>query len=204
MFPVAHPSQRPSKESEIDGSTSPATPPVLKTQEIKESQCFLKSVRDLRTAVMKAKHTRQCHLLAVHLPSITASSHATHNTTRSTLAKPCPAFPAELGEILAKHTFVGVVDATRCLSLVQHNTRLYLLNHGALAAELFYQLGLRQFGNFSRIRLHPAPELRTLVALAVDAEEDVEESGLSKHDVVEVGRSTLVVVLERTLSVFAV
>ncbi|TBU41715.1 DNA binding protein [Dichomitus squalens] len=148
MFPVAHPSQRPSKESEADGAASPGTPPVLRTQEIKESQCFLKSVRDLRAAVVKARHH-------------------------------------QLSEILAKHTFVGVVDAPRCLSLVQHNTRLYLLNHGALAAELFYQLGLRQFGNFSRIRLDPPPNLRTLVLLAVDAEEGVEESGFSKDEVVE-------------------
>ncbi|PIL27589.1 hypothetical protein GSI_10740 [Ganoderma sinense ZZ0214-1] len=148
MFPIAHPSQRPSKESEADGSSSPATPPVLKTQEIKESRCFLQSVRALREAVVKAKHI-------------------------------------QLGEILTKHTFVGVVDAPRCLSLVQHNTRLYLLNHGALAAELFFQLGLRQFGNFSRIRLDPAPDMRTLVALAVDAEEGVEEGGLSKQEVVQ-------------------
>nr|VWO95988.1 Di/tri peptide transporter 2 [Ganoderma boninense] len=148
MFPIAHPSQRPSKESEGDGSSSPATPPVLKTLEIKESKCFLQSIRALREAVVKAKHT-------------------------------------QLGEILTKHTFVGVVDAPRCLSLVQHNTRLYLLNHGALAAELFFQLGLRQFGNFSRIRLDPAPDMRTLVALAVDAEEAVEESGLSKQEVVQ-------------------
>ena len=92
-----------------------------------------------------------------------------------------------MAEILAKHTFVGVVDAPRCLSLVQHHTRLYLLNHGALAAELFFQLGLRQFGNFSRIRLDPAPDMRTLITLAVDTEEGVEESGLSKEEVVKVG-----------------
>ncbi|CDO70633.1 hypothetical protein BN946_scf184748.g31 [Trametes cinnabarina] len=91
----------------------------------------------------------------------------------------------ELAEIMAKHTFVGVVDATRCLSLVQHGTRLYLLNHGALAAELFYQLGLRQFGDFSRIRLDPAPQLRMLVALAVDAEEGIEQAGLAKEAVTD-------------------
>lgn len=93
---------------------------------------------------------------------------------------------AELSEILAQHTFVGVVDAPRCLSLVQHGTRLYLLNHGALSAELFYQLGLRQFGNFSRIRLDPPPDLRTLIALAVDAEEGVVQNGLDPHDIVNV------------------
>lgn len=93
---------------------------------------------------------------------------------------------AELNEILAKHTFVGVVDAPRCLSLVQHGTRLYLLNHGALSAELFYQLGLRQFGNIARIRLDPPPDLRTLVSLAVDAEQDIAESGLKSEEVVDV------------------
>ena len=83
---------------------------------------------------------------------------------------------------------MGVVDAPRCLSLVQHNTRLYLLNHGALAAELFFQLGLRQFGNFSRLRLDPPPDLRTLVQVAVEAE-GVEVSGFSQDDVVEVSVS---------------
>ena len=81
---------------------------------------------------------------------------------------------------------MGVVDAARCLSLVQNGTRLYLLNHGALAAELFYQLGLRQFGDLPRIRLDPPPALRTLVALAVDAEEGVGKSGLSEDAIVDV------------------
>lgn len=69
---------------------------------------------------------------------------------------------------------------------MQHGTRLYLLNHGALSAELFYQLGLRQFGDLPRIRLDPAPELRTLIALAVDAEEGIAKSGMSKDAVVDV------------------
>jgi hypothetical protein len=28
---------------------------------------------------------------------------------------------------------VGIVDLDRCLSLLQHSTKLYLVNHGALA-----------------------------------------------------------------------
>ncbi|RPD65607.1 DNA binding protein [Lentinus tigrinus ALCF2SS1-7] len=150
MFQVAHPSQRPSVDEVPDGSALPAMTqvPVPKVKEIKESQCFLKSIKALRAGVAKARHN-------------------------------------QLGEILAKHTFVGIVDVPRCLSLVQHGTRLYLLNHGALATELFYQLGLRQFGNFSRIRLDPPPDLRTLVALAVDAEEGVAQNGLKPDDVVD-------------------
>lgn len=39
----------------------------------------------------------------------------------------------ELTEILQRHTFVGIVDVNKCLSLIQHSTKLYLVNHGAIA-----------------------------------------------------------------------
>jgi hypothetical protein len=39
----------------------------------------------------------------------------------------------ELTEILQKHVFVGIVDLVRELSVVQVSTKLYLVNHGALA-----------------------------------------------------------------------
>ncbi|KZP14929.1 DNA mismatch repair protein MutL [Athelia psychrophila] len=88
-----------------------------------------------------------------------------------------------LSEIVESHVFVGIVDLDRCLSLLQHSTKLYLVNHGALAEELFYQLGLRQFGNFGRLKLNPPPPLRTLVDLALDAEDGIKNSMLSKEDI---------------------
>ncbi|KAJ7336310.1 histidine kinase-like ATPase [Mycena albidolilacea] len=91
----------------------------------------------------------------------------------------------QLSEILEKHTFVGIVDLNKCLSLIQHSTKLYLVNHGALAEELFYQLGLRQFGNFSRLKLQPPPPLRTLIEIAIELEETTEESGLTKPQIVD-------------------
>ncbi|KAJ6486921.1 histidine kinase-like ATPase [Mycena sanguinolenta] len=91
----------------------------------------------------------------------------------------------QLSEILEKHTFVGIVDLNKCLSLIQHSTKLYLVNHGALAEEVFYQLGLRQFGNFSRLKLQPPPPLRTLIEIAVELEETTEESGLTKPQIVD-------------------
>ncbi|KAF7349273.1 DNA-mis-repair domain-containing protein [Mycena sanguinolenta] len=91
----------------------------------------------------------------------------------------------QLSEILEKHTFVGIVDLNKCLSLIQHSTKLYLVNHGALAEEIFYQLGLRQFGNFSRLKLQPPPPLRTLIEIAVELEETTEESGLTKPQIVD-------------------
>lgn len=60
MFQVAHPSQRPSVGETQDGSAPPAPSqvPVPKVKEIKESQCFLKSIKTLRAAVAKARHNR--------------------------------------------------------------------------------------------------------------------------------------------------
>ncbi|KIO17064.1 hypothetical protein M407DRAFT_33278 [Tulasnella calospora MUT 4182] len=89
------------------------------------------------------------------------------------------------GEIVEKHTFVGVVDLPQSLSLIQHSTKLYLVNYGSLAEEMFYQLALRQFGNFSRIKLEPPPPIRHLIKLAVDAQGDkVMESGMTPEEVV--------------------
>ena len=39
---------------------------------------------------------------------------------------------AGLSEVLRGHTFVGVVDLDMGLSLVQHETKLYLVNHAAI------------------------------------------------------------------------
>jgi hypothetical protein len=39
----------------------------------------------------------------------------------------------DLTEIIKKHTFVGVIDLCRCLTLIQHNKNLYMVNHAALA-----------------------------------------------------------------------
>jgi len=90
-----------------------------------------------------------------------------------------------LTEILENHIFVGVVDLDRCLSLLQHSTKLYLVNHGALTEELFYQPGLRQFGDFNRLKLEPPPPLRAMVKLAVDAEEGTKHSRLTKAQIVD-------------------
>ncbi len=42
-----------------------------------------------------------------------------------------------LSEVLRKHTYVGMADDT--LALLQHGTRLYLLNVAALSRDMFYQ-----------------------------------------------------------------
>lgn len=52
--------------------------------------------------------------------------------------------------------------------------------------ELFYQLGLRQFGNLPRLKLDPPPSLRVLISFAVEAEKGTEASGMNKEELVDV------------------
>lgn len=60
--------------------------------------------------------------------------------------------------------------------------------------ELFYQLALRQFANLPRLKLQPAPPIRMLIKLAVDAEGDeVLKSGMDAELATEVGLFNIVV-----------
>ncbi|KAL0034722.1 hypothetical protein WJX77_003881 [Trebouxia sp. C0004] len=75
-----------------------------------------------------------------------------------------------LSEVLRKHTYVGMADET--LALLQHGTRLYLLNVAALSRDMFYQQALRRFDNMSSIKIHGAAKIADLAMLAVELEED--------------------------------
>ncbi|KDR72527.1 hypothetical protein GALMADRAFT_252658 [Galerina marginata CBS 339.88] len=146
MFPVVNQTQTQADASSSKLSETPPTTTLGKLREVKESRCFLTSVKNLRQSILKGKHR-------------------------------------QLTEILEKHTFIGIVDIHRCLSLIQSSTKLYLVNHDALAEELFYQLGLRQFGDFSRIKLEPSPSLREMIEIAVETE-DIESTRLTKVEIV--------------------
>ncbi|EXX72706.1 mismatch repair ATPase MLH1 [Rhizophagus irregularis DAOM 197198w] len=74
-----------------------------------------------------------------------------------------------LTELLANHTFVGCVDDSLTLALVQHQTKLYMVNYNVLSEELFYQLALYGFHNFGFIHLSiPAP-IRELTIFALES-----------------------------------
>ncbi|KAJ3574331.1 hypothetical protein NP233_g1848 [Leucocoprinus birnbaumii] len=157
MFPVRNPTQVQDDNSSqgkgkgkapAEGTSSSTTITTSKSREVKESECMLTSVQNLRQGVLKIRHR-------------------------------------QLAEILEKHTFVGIIDTHKCLSLIQYSTNLYLVNHCSLAEELFYQLGLRQFGNFSKMKLQPAPSLKTLLEIAVEGESSTKDSRLTKPQIVE-------------------
>ncbi|WFD36442.1 DNA mismatch repair protein Mlh1 [Malassezia cuniculi] len=91
-----------------------------------------------------------------------------------------------LTDIMQNHTFVGIVDLQE-LSLIQHNTRLYLVNHAVAIEEFAYQLAVRQFGDMPRVMLDPPPSIPELIGIGYDledADEEKERLGLSRDEVV--------------------
>ncbi|TDH01022.1 hypothetical protein EPR50_G00176010 [Perca flavescens] len=81
-----------------------------------------------------------------------------------------------LQEMLQNHSFVGCVNPQ--WTLVQHHTKLYLLNTTKLSQELFYQILIYDFGNFGVLRLSTPAPLYDLAMLALDSE----ESGWTEED----------------------
>ncbi|KAK7139821.1 hypothetical protein R3I94_012456 [Phoxinus phoxinus] len=81
-----------------------------------------------------------------------------------------------LQELLQKHSFVGSVSPQ--WTLVQHQTKLYLLNTTKLSQKLFYQILIYDFGNFGVLRLSNPVPLYDLAMLALDSE----ESGWTDED----------------------
>lgn len=81
-----------------------------------------------------------------------------------------------LKDLLEDHIFVGCVD--RSQALIQHSTKLYLVNTTRLTKELFYQIIIFKFGNFGYMRLtNPAP-IYDLALMALKHE----QSGWTQSD----------------------
>lgn len=91
----------------------------------------------------------------------------------------------ELTEIIASHTFVGIVDEGRRLAAIQSGIKLYLVDYGHMCFEYFYQLGVTDFGNFGVIRFSPPLGLVELLTMAAETEK--EALGASDDDF-DVGR----------------
>lgn len=180
MFPVANPAQVESQEAPVQ---NPETP---KTREIKESDCSLTSVKTLRQGLMNDKHQRTClyflplyHANFRRVDRNLGETHLCGHRRSGTLFILDPT----LYQLVPRESHCTCV---RPPSLNSLSDRIY--HH--FSEELFYQLGLRRFGDISRLRLEPPPPLRSLVEIAVQVEETT-DSPLSKVEIVQVCQSLL-------------
>ncbi|KAL5341588.1 hypothetical protein BJX70DRAFT_358366 [Aspergillus crustosus] len=82
-----------------------------------------------------------------------------------------------LTETIASHSYVGLVDEQRRIAAIQSGVKLYLIDYGMFCAELFYQIGLTDFGNFGTIKLDPPPKLVDILRIAAEAESEAAHSG---------------------------
>ncbi|KAJ2105513.1 DNA mismatch repair protein [Coemansia sp. S142-1] len=71
---------------------------------------------------------------------------------------------AELTQILSEHTFVGFVDNRR--ALIQHQTRLYMVDYCKISYHLMYHRCLFDFMNYGRLVLQPPPAIYDLALVA--------------------------------------
>lgn len=81
-----------------------------------------------------------------------------------------------LTEMIASHTYVGLVDERRRIAAIQSGVKLYLVDYGMLCSEFFYQVGLTDFGNFGMIKLDPAPKLVDLLRIGAEMEKESHEA----------------------------
>ncbi|KAL9940711.1 hypothetical protein V8E36_000199 [Tilletia maclaganii] len=118
------------------------------SKRLKDSDCTLTSVRELRIEIQARRH-------------------------------------GGMTDLFQSHTFVGVAALESGTTLVQHGTRLYMLNHDRVIEEFAYQLAIRQFGNLKEVQLQPAPTTADLIGIAVEGASGWADAGLSKEDVVK-------------------
>lgn len=74
----------------------------------------------------------------------------------------------------------------RSLGVSSHPLSLLHILTQTLREEFFYQLGLRQFGDFKRLKLDPPPVVRELIEIALDAEEELKELGMDADEIATV------------------
>jgi DNA mismatch repair protein MLH1 len=103
----------------------------------------------------------------------------------------------ELTEVLAGHTFVGIVDERRRLAAIQGGVKLFLVDYGVFCSEYFYQVGLTDFGNFGAIYFKPPLDLRSILRIAAEEEKAgilsaSEESDFDVEEVVELVSNQLI------------
>lgn len=73
----------------------------------------------------------------------------------------------ELSDVIKQHTLVGAVDAAKGLWLLQHQTRLYMIDATALSEEMFYQITLKRFANLKPQDLEQPASLSELALVAL-------------------------------------
>lgn len=77
---------------------------------------------------------------------------------------------SKITELIAGHTYVGLVDSHKRIAAIQSGVQLLLIDYGMFSSEYFYQLGLTDFGNFGTIKFSPLLNIKDLITTAAETE----------------------------------
>ncbi|XP_034082095.1 DNA mismatch repair protein Mlh1 isoform X2 [Gymnodraco acuticeps] len=146
------------QEAEEPGGGGDLADSVQRKRPRKEQQQEVEEVEDLTVAATPKRRAIKLSSIKELRTEITENAHK------------------GLQEMLQNHSFVGCVNPQ--WTLIQHHTKLYLLNTTKLSQELFYQILIYDFGNFGVLRLSTPAPLYDLAMLALDSE----ESGWTEDD----------------------
>ncbi|TIC61557.1 DNA mismatch repair protein MutL [Wallemia mellicola] len=160
FIPITQKSSSP-PPPKASASTSRITSTPLKRPAEETPQHTPASTQSMRTPIEKVKSNKN------NLTSVRNLRQAVIDNKNEDVAR-----------MIKNHTFVGFVDMSKHLALIQHNTQLIMLDYKFFAYELFYQIALNQFGNMAKFELNPPPNIRILIEIALKAEEEnILESG---------------------------
>jgi DNA mismatch repair protein MutL len=103
----------------------------------------------------------------VRLPEL-VETRCVYESVRALIGEVKEARSAELALMLKAHTYVGTVDSV--FSLVQHGTKLMLIDHSNLLCDMMYQLTLRRFGELDSYVLSRPVRIVDFLQMALEEE----------------------------------
>lgn len=128
------------------------------------------------------------------------ATHCRLTTVKELRAAVRDSMHSSLTEVIASHTYVGLVDAYRRITAVQGGVKLFLVDYGMVCNEFFYQIGLTDFGNFGVIKFEPPFDIKSLIKIGVVSEKTVEN--IASQEIADVVTAQLVERREMLLEYF--
>ena len=179
MVPVSSSSTSHSERSRSTSAKTPQRPPPSTPAKPWEYQLVRTDPQARKITSMLPPSTNNSFTPAaqanMYLTSPKTPTTCCLTTVKHLRAQVRDSMHANLTEIIASHTYVGLVDPTRRIAAIQGGVKLFLVDYGMLSNEYFYQLGLTDFGNFGTIRFDPPLDVVSLITIGVEREKALEK-----------------------------
>eukprot|EP00850_Spirogloea_muscicola_P020491 SM000217S06873 [mRNA] locus=s217:172151:179282:- [translate_table: standard] len=165
----------------------------------------LTSIQELLAAIDQGAHGGENSLPIEFSTLSTGLASTSASRSRGVIVMTTQRRFAGLSDIVKQNTYVGMADDD--FALIQHKTKLYLVNVVTLSKELFYQQVIRRFSHFNAIKLSSPAPLLELLLMALDDEEHLgnwQENDGPKEKIAELNKELLLCKAEMLREYFAI